>query len=167
MDALELTVPFHELVLRGVAIYVLVMIVIRVMPKRSIGNNSPGDMLALIIVGALVADAMSVGSEEPVDYLILAATVALMDWLVNLFEYRFPWFARITAEAPTVIVRDGRLIRRAMRSELITEEELMSCVRRVGLDSIASVRCATVETTGEISVIPESGHSGSSDEQLS
>jgi uncharacterized membrane protein YcaP (DUF421 family) len=157
VEYLELSVSLPELALRGTVIYFVIAVVVRVLPKRTIGNNSPIDMLALITMGALVADAMSVGSQHPVDFLVLAGIVAAWDWVINIFEYRLPWLARITAEAPTPIVRNGVRIRRAMRRELITEDELMASVRHSGLERIEDVAIATVETTGDITVIPKPG----------
>ena len=149
---MEPTTPLPELLIRGTVIYFVVMGVLRILPKRSIGNNSPVDMLALVVVGALAADSMSVGAEAPVDFLVLAGVVAAWGYVVNLLEYRFPFLTRLTDEAPRVIVRDGRRLPRAMRKELITEAELIACIRSAGLDDVSEVACATVETTGEISL---------------
>jgi uncharacterized membrane protein YcaP (DUF421 family) len=154
--------PLFDLLVRATVIYFVVVVAVRVLPKRSIGNNSPIDMLALVIVGALVADGMSTGMESSGDFLALAAVVAAWDYVLNQLEYRFPSVARMTGEKPRVIVRDGLRLRRAMRIELITEEELMSCVRRAGLDDVRSVAKATVETTGEISVVAREGATGDS-----
>lgn len=164
MDHLALSLSLTELALRGTLIYFVITVVVRVLPKRSIGNNSPIDMLALITMGALIADAMSVGSQNPVDFMVLAAVVAGWDWALNIFEYRMPWFARLTAEAPTPIVRDGVRLRRAMRHELITEDELMASVRHSGLERVEDVAIATVETTGEITVIAKPGVAAPQDE---
>lgn len=160
---MDLSTPLPQLLLRGTVIYFAVMVVVRILPKRSLGNNSPVDMLALVIVGALVADAMSVGSESPTDFVLLAAVVAAWSYVINLLEFRFPSFSRVTDEAPRMIVRDGRLLYREMRKELITEEELMACVRRAGLKDIHEVACATVETTGEITLLARDGDQGQSD----
>jgi uncharacterized membrane protein YcaP (DUF421 family) len=98
---------------------------------------------------------MSVGSEEPIDFLLLGAVVLAWDWIVNMLEFRFPFVARLTAEAPVVIVRDGRMLYRAMRHELITEDEVLACARKNGLNGIEDIGLATVEKTGEISVVPK------------
>lgn len=159
---MDLSSPLPQLLLRGTAIYFLVVVVVRILPKRSLGNNSPVDMLALVIVGALVADAMSVGSEAPSDFVLLAAVVAAWSYVINLLEFRFPSISRLTDEAPRVIVRDGRMLHREMRKELITEDELIACVRRGGLNDIGDVACATVETTGEITLLARDDSQGQS-----
>jgi uncharacterized membrane protein YcaP (DUF421 family) len=98
---------------------------------------------------------MSVGSESPFDFLMLLGVVLAWGWVLDWLQYRFAFFARLLSEAPVVIVRDGRVLRRGMRKELITEDELCGAIRKAGLEDVASVACATVEPTGEISVVPK------------
>ncbi len=154
---MELSLPLPTLLLRGTVIYFAVMLVVRVLPKRTLGDNSPGDMLALIVIGALIASGMSVGADAPADFLVLAGVVAGWDWVLNVAEHHVPWLERVTSDAPSIIVEDGACRRRVMRRELITEDELMTCVRRSGLERIEDVARATVETTGEITIIPKPG----------
>ena len=156
IEAIESSMPVLQALGRGTAVYFLVVLVMRVLPKRGIGGNSPTDLLALVIAGGLVADAMSVGSEQPADYLMLVAVVLAWDWAINWLEFRFPLVARLTAEPPVVIVRNGRMLRRSMRRELITEEELMACLRKHGVGSLDDAERVTVESTGELSVIARS-----------
>ena len=153
MNAFELSAPLPDFLVRGTVIYFAVVIAIRLLPKREIGDHSPSDMLALVMRGALVADGMSVGSEEPIDFLLLAVVVLAWDWVVNVLEFRFPFIRRLTAEKPVVIVRNGRMLPRAMRHELITEDEVLACIRKNGLERVDEVALATVEKTGEISVV--------------
>lgn len=141
------------IVLRGTIVYFVVSLLFRVVPKRHVGANSPNDLLALVIIGGLIGDSISTGSEKPVDFLLLGAVVLFWDFSFNFLEFHFPRFARLTVERPTVIVKDGRYLRRAMRSELITKEEVLSCLRRQGVESIEQVARATVESNGEITVI--------------
>lgn len=147
------TLPVLELLLRGTAIYFLVATVFRIAPKRHMGGNSPNDILALVILGGLVADAMSTGSEGPGDFLILAGVIVFWEWALNYLEMRSRLVSRFTQERPTVIVVDGRRRLREMRRELITEAELQACLRRSGIERLEDVARATVESTGEISFV--------------
>lgn len=152
---LDSSLPLWALLGRGTAIYFAVMVTTRLLPKREIGSNSPVDLLALVIAGGLVADAMSVGSERPMDFLLLLVVVLTWGWALNWLQYRVPVLARLLCEPPVVIVRDGRMLPRGMRKELITEDELLGAIRKAGLDGLDSVARATVEPTGEISVVPK------------
>lgn len=54
---------------------------------------------------------------------------------------------------PIEIVRNGEMLRRNMRREFVTEEELMNALRQQGLDSIDQVKRATIEGEGAITVV--------------
>lgn len=159
MEIFELSMPLWKLLARATLIYFALAIVLRLLPKREIGGISPSDLLALVIMGGLVADSMSAGAENPLDFVVLAAVVLGWSWLINMLEFRSPLFARWTVEAPVVIVREGEMLRRAMRQELVTELELLSQLRLAGLEGVEEAALVTVEPNGQLSVIAKStGH---------
>ena len=69
-------------------------------------------------------------------------------------SYRFPAIERQFSAPPIEVIRDGKLLRRNMRREYLTEEELMSFLRAEGIDDLADVKLAHVESEGRISVVP-------------
>lgn len=156
MDMFELSTPLVNLLVRATAVYFAVAIALRLLPKREVGGISPQDLLALVVMGGLVADAMSTGVETTLDFVVLAAVVLGWSWFINLLEFRAPWFARLTVEAPVVIVREGEMLHRAMRHELITEQELLSQLRLNGVENVADAALVTVEPNGALSVIAKS-----------
>ena len=82
-----------------------------------------------------------------IETLALAVCVSRVAWWS-------PRAARWLEGAPTQLVREGRPILPAIRSERITEQELVTALRRQGLVDLAQVREAWVETNGEITVVP-------------
>jgi len=74
--------------------------------------------------------------------------------ILDLLETRVPALSRLFRESETVLIDNGRLMRRNMRSELVTEDELMAVLRKEGIDDPAAVQSACLEADGEISVIP-------------
>jgi uncharacterized membrane protein YcaP (DUF421 family) len=87
------------------------------------------------------------------DGVILVGTLigwtVLNDWLT----YRFAAMERILEPPPLLLVRDGRVLRRNLRAELMTETELLGKLREQGVDELRHVARAYLETSGEISVI--------------
>lgn len=152
---LEPTLTLWALLGRATVIFFAVMLVTRLLPKREIGDNSPSDLLAVVIAGGLVADSMSVGSETPIDFLLLLVVVLVWGWVIDWLQYRIAWVEKLLCEAPVEIVRDGRMLRKGMRRELITQAELEGAIRRAGLADVDDVARATVEPTGEISIVPK------------
>jgi uncharacterized membrane protein YcaP (DUF421 family) len=64
-----------------------------------------------------------------------------------------PFIERLVSAPPLQVIRDGKLLRRNMRRELLTEEELMSQLRQQGMDNLNEIKTAFVEGDGQISII--------------
>ena len=145
--------PLLELVGRGSAIYLGVLALLRLMPRRAGGELGRMDLIFLLLIAEAVThglgDYSSVG-----DALIVIATLMVWDYLINLLSFRIAWIERLVSSPPVEVVRNGRLLRRNMRREYLTEEELLSALRQKGLEDISRVRSARVESEGRISVVP-------------
>ena len=87
-------------------------------------------------------------------------TIAGWNWVLDLAAFRVPAIRRLLEAKPLVLVRDGRMMRRNLRREMITTDELMAKLREEGVDELADVKLAMMETDGEISVVKKKGSSG-------
>src|SRR5205085_9001258 len=87
------------------------------------------------------------------DGMVLIATLVFWSFALDWLGYHVRVIQRFVRPAPLLLVRDGRMLRRHMRQELITEDELMSQLRLQGTDDLAEVKEARMEGDGRISVI--------------
>jgi Predicted membrane protein len=149
----SLETPLWEIVARGSLAYLAVACVLRIIPKRNAGNLAPNDIIALVMIGNLAAAAVLGGSRSIPDILLLLLVVLLWDYAFDLLEYYFPKTRHIIQDSPTVLVRDGMLIRRNLRKEKVTEQELAASLREQGIEDMARVKLAVLEVDGRISVI--------------
>lgn len=78
LDLLE--TPLGEIFLRGTVVYVAVAVLFRVLPKRHTANIAPNDMITLVIVGSLAADAIVGAAKAPLDLLAMMAVVVMWDY---------------------------------------------------------------------------------------
>ncbi|WP_441288573.1 DUF421 domain-containing protein [Sorangium sp. KYC3313] len=152
--------PLWEIALRTTLVYLALVILIRVIPKRRTGHLSPNDMLALILIGGMAADGIMGGSSSPADALLMIALIVMWGYVLDILEFRVPFFRRCLRDTQTTLVRDGRLQRDNMRREMVTEEELQAALRRQGITDITTVRSACLEADGEISVVKKQGAQG-------
>lgn len=155
-DALTLEMSIWEIVVRASAVYLATALIMRLIPKRHTGNVSPNDLIALIIVGALAADAIIGQADTMVDILLMLAVILLWDYLFNLFEFYFPRFRRIAQDSPTLLIHNGRVLEANLRREKLTEEELKGSLRKQGIEDMRRVKQAILEVDGHISVIEKS-----------
>lgn len=154
-EALVLDTPLWEIALRGSAVYLATSAIMRLIPKRQTGNVSPNDLIALVIVGALAADAIIGDTKGALEILLLLTVVLLWDYLFNVLEFHFPRFRRIAQDSPTLLIHEGRVLEASLRKEKLTREELEANLRKRGVDGIDRVRQAILEVDGHISVIPK------------
>ena len=145
-DWLEVFAPetaLLELIARGTALYFGVLLLVRIMPRRTGGELATMDLIFVLLIAEAAAHALGDYSSVA-DGLIVIATLMLWNYLVNLLSFRIVGIERLTSAPPIEVVRDGRLLRRNMRKEFLTEEELMSHLRKEGLEKLEDVKCATV-----------------------
>lgn len=145
--------PFWQTVLVASVVYLAVVITIRVVPKRYSGHLSPNDMIALVMIGSLATMGMSLHAKSVGDFLLMIGVVLLWGHVFNWLEFYFPWMRRVAQDTPTPVIRDGRLLRKNMEREMITEEELIACLRKHGLSDVHAVKEAVLEVDGRISVV--------------
>lgn len=156
-ESFGLTRPLWEIVLRTSLVYLALVLLIRVIPKRRAGHLSPNDMLALILIGGMAADGMMGGSTSPADILLSIAIIVGWGYVIDILEFRVPFLRRYLRDTQSVLVRDGRPQWVNMRREMVTEDELMAALRSQGITDIAQVRSACLEADGEISVVKRRG----------
>lgn len=152
-DAFTFDVPLVEILARGSAVYLTIAVAMRLLPKRHLGHVSPNDIIALVIVGALAADGILGDIDGLLEILLMIAVVLLWDHLFNVLEHRFPRFRRIAQDSPTLLVRDGRLLKQNLHREMLTEDELQANLRKQGIEHLSQVQLAILEVDGQISVI--------------
>jgi uncharacterized membrane protein YcaP (DUF421 family) len=146
-----------EVVVRGTIVYLVLFALFRLILKRQSGALGVTDLLVVVLVADAAQNAMAGGYTSLTDGIILVAVIVFWSWFLDWLGFRFPRIQRLMKPPPLPVVRDGRLLRRNMKTELITEDELFSQLRLQGVDDLARVRLAAVESDGRISVVTVDG----------
>lgn len=142
-----------ELILRGTLIYWLLFLLFRLVLRRDVGSIAIADILVLVLIADASQNAMSGGYETVADGAVLVGTIAAWNWLFDFLTYRFPAVRRLIQAKPLRLIENGKVLRRNLRKEMITQEELMAALRREGVEQIDQVKLATMESEGEITVV--------------
>jgi len=150
---LEPTVPPLELVLRGTVIYLGILVVVRMLLRREAAAISLPDLLMVVLLSDAAQNAMADNYSSLTDGVILVGTIILWNYTLDRLAFHVPFFTRFVHPPPLPLVRNGQLLKRNMRMESISEDELMSQLRQAGVDDIAKVKVAHIEGDGRISVI--------------
>lgn len=142
-----------ELVVRGSLLYWFLFLLFRVVLRRDTGSIAIADILLLVLIADASQNAMSGGYTTVGEGFLLVATIAGWSWLLDWAAWRFAAVRRLVEPRPLPLVRHGRILRRNLRRELMTIEELKSELRQNGVEDLAQVKAATMEADGSISVI--------------
>lgn len=150
-----------EIWLRGTLVYLFLFTVLRVL-RREAGAISVADMLVVVLIADAAQNAMGSEYKSVTEGAVLVVTIASWDYLFDWLGYRYPWFRRVLRAAPLPLIKDGRVLRRNLRQEWITEEELKAELREQGVENIGKVKRCYLEGDGHFSVITaeEKSHAG-------
>jgi uncharacterized membrane protein YcaP (DUF421 family) len=149
------TVSPLQLMLRGTLMYWFLFAVFRFVLRRDIGALGVSDFLFVVILGDAAQNGMIGAATSTTDGMVLVATLVFWSYLLDFLSFRFPAVQRFTSALRVCLVRDGKMQRRNMRREFITEEELGAKIRQEGVDDIAQVKRMYLEGDGEISLIKQ------------
>jgi uncharacterized membrane protein YcaP (DUF421 family) len=155
MSGVELfgfTVAPLELIVRGSCVFWFLFLLFRFVLRRGVGAIGIADILVIVLIADASQNAMAGEYRSISDGLVLISTIVGWNFLVDWAAYRSPRGARILEPPPLLLVHHGRVLQRNLRSEFLSMEELMGKLREKGVESLAEVKSAHLESDGEISV---------------
>lgn len=142
-----------ELIARGSAMYWFLFFIFRFLVRRDVGSVGVADILILVIVADAAQNAMSGEYTSVTDGFVLVGTLIFWNVFLDRLSFRYRWFRRFATAPPLCIVLDGKLLRRNMRKEYITDEELWAQLRQEGIESLDEMKAVYLETDGQFSVV--------------
>lgn len=148
-----LSVPLLEILIRGTVIYWFLFLIFRFVVRREIGAVGIADILILVIIADASQNAMAGESSSIGDGMVLVSILIGWNMLLDWLTYRFPGLRRIAEPSSLCLIRNGQMLRRNMRREFITEEELWQKLREQGVESLDQVKNMHLEPDGNFSVI--------------
>ncbi|PMB49261.1 hypothetical protein CEN39_21580 [Fischerella thermalis CCMEE 5201] len=155
------SISIAELIIRASIVYLALFSVLRLLPSRQLGTLGIADLLVVVLFAEAAQNAMASNYTSITEGAILVGTVIFWSYFLNWLGYKVPYFQRFLNPPPLLLVKNGRIIERHMKRELITEQELMSQLRQQGVECLKDVKRAFMEADGSISVIRQKAQTDS------
>ncbi|QAU34037.1 YetF domain-containing protein [Janthinobacterium sp. 17J80-10] len=149
----HLSAPAIEIIVRGTAVYWFLFFIFRFLIRRDVGNVGIADILLLVIVADASQNAMAGDTHSVSDGMLLVATLIGWNMLLDWLSYRFIFVRKFAVPSSLCLIKNGALIRRNLRRELISDDELWAKLREQGVADLQEVKLAHLEPDGEISII--------------
>jgi uncharacterized membrane protein YcaP (DUF421 family) len=148
----SLPVPVSEKIVRTILIYLFLIVAFRIAGKRELGQWNTLDLAVLLLVANAVQNGI-IGPDDSVTGAVIgAATLFIVNGLVSRSVFWLPWLQPYVEGKPTVLIRDGKVQRQALRREDISLPELRSIARRQGYSHLGEIDAAILETNGTLTL---------------
>ena len=146
--------PIWQIAVRTLAVYAAVLVGLRLMGKRQLGQMNVADLVVILLIANAVQNAM-VGADVSLSGGVVAAlTLLVVNFGVTRVLSRNPFAEKLVEGSPTLLVKDGRVIVPNARREGVAEDEIEMAIREHGIAGSEGVRAAYLEPDGTVSVIP-------------
>ena len=154
------------LLLRSALIYIILMIAMRMMGKRQIGELEISDLITTLLISEIAALPLT-DHDIPLSHAVVPIVFLMtVEVVTSTAVANLPRVKNWITSRPAMLIKDGTLCQREMRSARISTDELISELRQRDITDLSEVRYAILEQNGKISVITRSGCKPPTSEQM-
>lgn len=139
--------------LRTIILYFAVIIAVRIMGKRQIGELDPSELVVTILVSDLAAVPMQDLGIPLFFGLVPIATLITLEILMSYLALKSRFFRRLINGQPAIIIRGGQLDIPKLRQMRLTTDEIIETLRKQNVTSVSSVKYGVIEPDGTLTVI--------------
>ena len=144
---------------RTIVLYLVLILVVRLMGKRQIGEMEPAEFVVTMLVANLASIPMQDGGIPLFSGLVPILTVLGLELVLSWGTLRSQWFRRVLCGKPVILIENGRILQHQLRQTRITLDELMGHLRQKDVLNPQEVQYAILETNGTLSVFLYPEHS--------
>jgi uncharacterized membrane protein YcaP (DUF421 family) len=151
-NLMNLTIPIENLIVRGTVVYLAVVLLLRVSGKRQLGQMGATEFVAILLISNAVQNAMNGGDNSLVGGLVLAAVLIALSTAISYLTFRSSFFSNIFEGTPTLLVHQGKLLKRNLYKERLSETEFHTLLRKQGIHKLNEMVTAILESDGTLSI---------------
>ena len=149
---LDMEHAWWEFVLRAIAVYSVLLLLVKLSGKRTVGQFTPFDLLVVLLMSEAVGDSLGAGDPSLPGGLIAATTLVALNLVMAVIASRSRRAEDIIEGSPVLIARDGRLLPDALRANHVGRGDWEKALREADAE-LADVRRAFLEADGNISIL--------------
>ena len=140
--------------LRTVILYLVLIMTIRVMGKRQIGQMEPSEFVVTMLVANLASIPMQDSGIPLYSGLVPILTVLGVELVLSFLSLKSVRFRKILCGKPVILIENGNIMQKNLRKTRVTLDELTGHLREKDVLDLRSVQYAILETNGNLSVFP-------------
>lgn len=146
------TMSLAEIVVRGSLVYLALFLFLRLIVRRQSGSFGPADLVVIVLIADAVQNALGKEYTSITEGVLLVTTIVGWEYLLDWLAWRYPKLRPILRVPPLKLVENGRILHENLRSEMLSEDEVLGGLREKGAQRLEDVEAAYLNTSGEIAV---------------
>ena len=144
--------------IRTTLLYLLVILVVRLMGKRQIGELQPYELVMTIMIADLAALPMQDSRLPLLLGIIPIVTLLIINVLITELQIKSPWLRKFIDGTPCVLICNGELNLSAIKKQRLTLDDVLEQIREGGYLNISEIQYAIIENNGQLSIIPKNNY---------
>ncbi len=138
---------------RGFILYFVIMLSIRLMGKRQIGEMQPTELVITILISEIAAIPLDSNDIPLINSVVSVLLLAGLSILTSVLTLHSPGFRKIFDGHPAIVINNGELDQQKMKDLRLTVQDLMSAARQQGVFNLEQIQYAIIETNGAVSIM--------------
>ena len=144
-----------DAVLRAAVIYFILLVLVRLTGKRSLGQMTTFDFVLLLIIAEATQQGLLGNDFSLTNAFLVVLTLVGIDTGLSLLERRSQTVDKLINGVPLVIVENGEPLEERMNKARVTADDILEMAReQQGVERMEQIKYAVLERSGGISVIP-------------
>jgi uncharacterized membrane protein YcaP (DUF421 family) len=142
-----------DIVIRATVAFVFILVLTRIVGRRELNSLEPFDLILLVTIGDLVQQGVTQNDFSVTGLMLAVGTIGVLTVVFSYLPWRFQRLRPILEGEPVILIQDGNVIKKNLRRNRLTQEEIAAEARSQQIDSFDQIRWAVLETSGKISFI--------------
>ncbi len=145
--------PYLDIVLRSIAVYLFMVIALRIFGKKELSQLNSADIILILLISNSVQNAMVGSNSSLLGGITAAVALFVINFTFKKIMLNSKFIKGLVQDKPVILVHDGKIDFKALAKLEITSEELQEAMREHGVEFYKDVKLAMFEIDGNISVI--------------
>lgn len=141
--------------LRTIITYALVVLAVRIMGKRQVGQLEPTELVVTLMISDLATIPLTHVSIPLVHGIVPILTLIVAEATLSFIDLKSRRFRKLLSGTPVVVIKDGKISEEELSKLRFNMDDLLEMMRMQGTTDVKDIKYAILETSGNLSVIPK------------
>lgn len=152
----DLQAPWWEFIVRATIVYLVLLVMVRLTGKRTVGQFTPFDLIVVMLLAEGVSGSLTAQDESLPGGLIVAATLVILDVAIAFATARSRRIDAFVEGSPVLVGRDGKIYKDVLKKQRVAYSDVEKALRAADCD-LEDMRMAILEADGNINVMKKEG----------